>query len=334
MGALLDVAALVFPGWANKPPRVHWGTYFKLVARYIDAMVEFADEARLAGMPGQLELQGVPNLGETFLSVDALKHIGSDRMVIQGLAESYGAYAARLRRYREDWARAGIVFGLLDAVAGVLDAPGQTPPRLRLVSTKGTEATWFTREPDGTVRKQSSSGIGFYLAPDGTSGIDAAAAHTWDWDSVTVPPPPDQGDDTRAWLIIEWPTCGPYLTDTDHTGADPGLAGDGWNDLTHGSYNGLPDAGTCGTNASIQMVESVRGTVEQRRCAGYLVAYIIVAPASAAAFKPDGSSAGPNAYPNGKWGYCSTYDVASNSRIPARFDGARYWPGAPGGRAP
>ena len=330
MAGLLDLIKLVGPGWAFHAPRTHWGEYLQLMGAVADAFQEMAEDAHLAALPGQVELDGVPNLGG-FYAVDALEYIGRDLGIPRGLAESTGAYALRLRRAVDTWQLGGTAWGLLDSVTGILDAPGQTPPLLRLVTSGGN---WYTRQVDGTRRLQTVAGDGFAIAPSGTITADATAAHPWDWDGSTVPPTPDHGDGTRSWLIIEWPAAGPYLAATDHTFADPGVVGDGWNDPPHGGYEGSPDAGTIGTNAPVQLVELVRSVVETQRASGYLVAYIIIVPASAAAFKPDGTSVGPDAYPDGHWGYCSEYDTASQSRIPSRFATAEYWPGAPGGRAP
>ncbi len=320
---LLGIAKTIFPGWANRAPRTHWGGYFQAVAMLVDAVVGIIEEARFAGMPGQLELDGVPNLGG-FWSVDALKYIGEDRMVIRGLKESAGAYALRLRRWRDDWSRSGTAFGLLESVRGVLDAPGQVPCVLRLVTAGGD---WYTLEANGDMLFQTVAGVGFLYSPSaGTCTLDTTAAQPWDWDSTSDPPPDDQDDGTRCFIIIYWPTAGGLLTDTDHTFDDPGVVADGWNDLTHGSYTGGPDAGTIGANAPFQLVESILGTIRQRRTAGFRCAYVAVT-GDATAFLPDGTSPGPNAYPDGTWAWCSAYDPMSNTRIPTRFAGAEYWAG-------
>lgn len=330
MAGLVDLIKLVGPGWAFRAPRLHWGQYLQLVGAVVDALQELAEDAHLAALPGQVELDGVPNLGG-FYSVDALDFIGRDLGIPRGLAESAGAYALRLRRAVDSWQLGGTAWGILDSLAGVLDAPGQTPPRLRLVTREGW---WYTRESDGTRRLQTPLADGFVIAPDGTVTADATVAHAFDWSSNSFPQAPNQADGTRSWIIVEWPTSGPYLTDTDHLYEDPGRCGDGWDDLTHGGYEGSPNAGTVGTNAPIQLVELMRHAVELQRASGFLVAYFIVVRASDAQFKPDGSSIGTNAYPDGQWDYCSKYDAATQSRVPSRNPLAEYWPAAPGGRAP
>lgn len=324
---LYDIARSVFAGWINDPARAHWGRYIDVMALTVDVLVELVDEVVTASRPGQVELDGVPNLGG-YWSVDALKFIGEDRLVFRGLAETSGHYAERLRKYRDNWRLAGTVVGLLDELAGALTWSGGGPPLLRMVSSAGV---WWTREPDGTYRMQTTTGKGFSLDPDGTCAPDTTTAHAWDWDSASDPAPPDQGDGTRGTLLVYAPAAYPYLTDDDDTCADPGVVGDGWNDPV-GGYEGSPWAGTVGTNAPISLVENVRAVVQQRRAAGYLIPWIAICfdPNS---FKPNGTSTGTNAYPDGHWGYSSKYDSGTNTMVPSRLATAEYWPSEPGGIA-
>jgi len=323
MGAFADIIAKVFPGWAQRAPRSHWGQWLELLALHFDAQIEIVNEARLAEMPGQVDSTIAPNLGG-FISVDALQVIGRDRRRPRGLANSTPQYAQNLRTWLDDFRRCATPFGLLDELARILRAPGQDDPLLRCVTGRGA---WYTRHPDGTWRYNSTDGDGWYLEPDGTSGADATVAHQWNWDSTSKPVPADQNDNTRVWIIIYPPAASPYLTQDDDTFADPGVYGDGWDD-PNGGYENSPDAGTFGTNAPYQLVEMVRGTVLEWRAGGFRCPWIIIAfdPDS---FRPNGTSTGSQtAYPDGNWAWHTKYDAGTNTQIPARLTTAEYWKGA------
>ena len=240
---LYDVARQAFTGWINLPSRSHWGVYIDTVALMIDAMVELVEEGTTAAIPGQVDVEGIPNLGG-FWSVDALPYIGEDRMVVRGLAESDAAYALRLRRYRDDWRLAGTAFGLLDQVAGVLTTTGDPAPLLRIFTTTGR---WYTRHPDGTFRYQTAAGDGFYISPDGTAGWDSTVAVVCDWDSLASPHPPGWNDPTRFFLVIYCPTNIPYL-------ATIAVVLGYWRLVVEG--RGTPDAAPIGTCAPIPPVET------------------------------------------------------------------------------
>lgn len=327
MALFVDLIKLVSAAWANRAPRLHWGTWLDVQALLHDAFAEAVEETRLAGMPGQVDDDIAPNLGD-FHSVDALWLIGRDRRIQRGLAETSAAYALRLRRWLDSWSASGTVLGVLDALAGAVDAPGQTPPMIRIFNLHGD---WWTRESDGTIVYQNSTGTGWrYSRADGTLTPDTTAAVVADWDSATDPPPGDQGDPTRFYAVIYTPAASPYLTATDGVFGDPGVIDDGYNDFTHGTYSGSPDAGTVGTNAPHQLLERLRGAVESQRAAGFKCAYFILAfdPSS---FNPDGSS---TYYPGGTWGHHTTYSSFLKRRLIARDPTAEYCPATPGGRAP
>jgi hypothetical protein len=94
----------------------------------------------------------------------ALSALGRDRVLRRGLAEVDASFAARLVRWRTDWRTAGSNWSLLDQLAGYFSP---APPRMRVVSSNGTSAIWYTREPDGT------------------RALHIATPSNWDWDGTT-----------------------------------------------------------------------------------------------------------------------------------------------------
>lgn len=298
---------------------------FGAFAGLLDAAVEGVYEARKAALPGQVDLPGVEGLGG-FDVVDALPYIGRDRGIAQGPAELPWDYAAELRGWRESKARAGTPAEILSQLAAVLGPDLSTP--LRIFDLHGN---WWTRDSDGTISWINADGAGLTFGTDGSITPDATVAPIPDWDSVTDPPTGDQGDVTRWFVVIYPPAAGPYLTDTDHTFLDPGLVDDGWDNLTVSTYADSPDAGTVGTNANIQLVETVRGALNAWGTPGNNPAYVIVS-FDITAFDP--TQASPVYPDDGTWGHHTKYDAGTNSRIIARFEDAEYWPGAPGGEAP
>lgn len=325
MTIFADAIGWLSAQWTRRGPRAHWGAYLDVIAATFDALVELADEARQAALPGQVGDDIAPNLGG-FWSVDALPMIGRDRLIRQGLAETPADYAARLRRWRDAWSTSGACFGLLDQLAGVLSAPGQAAPVLRIVNGAGR---WWTRESNGTFRFNTPAGDGFYFTPAGEAGLDTTAAHAWDWDSTTDPAPEDAGDPSRHWIIVYPPAAGEYLTSD---GGAPGsvVVDAAWDHRLFGGYGGSPWAATCGSNAPISLLESIRGVVAEWRAAGFRCAYVIFA-FDADAFAPDGSSTGDNPYPDGSWGHHTRHNTTTNEQEIARFADAEYCPAAPGG---
>ena len=335
--SILDRLGALVPGWMLDVARQHYTQLMAGPGLMLDAMTEVVIEGRLAAMPGQKIGPGIIEAGG-FDSFDALPLIARDRLVCQGLTETPFQLAARLRTYEDDWTHAGTAFGLLDELARAL---GPSPPLMRIVTSGGA---WYTREQDGTYLYQTVAGTGFSLDAQGNATHDTTVAHAWYWDGITLPAPPDKSDFSRAWLILYPPVSVPYLTTTDGTAMDPGRAGDLWNDPTADvEVIGQPSivnpwAGTCGSNAPLCLVELIRSVIQQRGCAGFRMAWIVVA-FDATQFAPDGSSTLPGgvagtAYPDGLWGWHTKYDSGTNSQIVARNATAEYWPGTPGGILP
>ena len=320
----------LLPGWMTKAPRRAMGLLMSGFAAMQDGFAEIVVQARLAAIPGQVNLPGVPGLGG-FDSCDALTMIARDRAVVEPLNVTPWDLAAMCRSWLDDAANQTGPFGVLDALAQQL---GPTPPRMRLVTDNGTISSWYTREPDGARYLTRSDGAGFYLFPDGISAPDPTVAARFDWSSQNSNPATgDWNDHGRFFLILYAPFS--LCTATDGTFQDWGTVGD--LAATPGSpcAPGSPWAGTIGTNAPVELIERLRAVIVHRRAAGNPCAWIIVAfdPAS---FNPDGSSPAPaigSAYPNGWWGFPSRYDSGTNTMIQTRNGTAEYWPGAPGGWA-
>jgi hypothetical protein len=306
MTPLTSYVEQVLPGWMRKPSREHWVALMVLLAAGLDALVDGANDGRSADMPGQNDQPGGDGMN-AFSSTDALPFMGRDRRIVGGLVEHPADYAERLRKWLDSWRRAATPFGVLEQLAGVL---GPNPPRLRLVNPYGS---WWTREPDGTFRLQTHLGNGFVLNPDGTTAPDTTIASPWDWDSLSNPPPPDQGDMGRGWIIIYAPCNLPYLKSIE------GQWGDGK------SKYGDPDK-VIGTSATSPHVELVRGLINEWRTAGIRLSHIIVAydPTS---FDPS-FAAGHAGMPDGHWG--NHGKIVAGVRVRARNPTARYTRGVAG----
>lgn len=314
------------PRWMLDTPRVAFSQLMATFASLGDGMVEGVLDARFAWLPGQLDVPG----GNGFDNFDALSRIGRDRAIRQGYFESPFEYAARLRVWLSEWARSATPFELLNQLAAILSP---NPPRLVII-TSGS--SWYVRHPDGTFQTyvQTVNGVtaGFTYDPaTGDLGGSFSPPHVWVWDASSLPPPLDQNDSSRWWLVIDCPCNLPFLASDDHTFDDPGVVSDGWNDLTHGGYELSPDAGTVGLSAPWKLIELARVTVYEWRAAGLKCAYLI-ANFDPTAFQPLADSS-PSSVPDGTWGWHTRYDVGSNTQVVARFQGAEYIPGTPGGGA-
>ncbi len=334
MGLLTDLAQKV-PRWMVTAPRAAFLTLMAGPAALVNGIGEIVYQARIASLPGQIRQPGIPGLGG-FDSVDALFYIARDRRVFPAqvfglpwVTEKPWQLAERLRNWRDDWVNNVGAFGLLTQIAYAL-VP--TVPVLRCVQVGGMVfpiTSWFTRHTDGSFLLQRSDTFGFSYNPaTGALAADTTAAQQWDWDSHNDVISPDQSDFNRCWIISYVPAGSPYLTTTDATFADPGTAGDAWNDPT-AQVDGQPTAGTVGTNAPLGFVTLVQNIIVQRETAGAPVLRFIVA-FDAASFNPDGSSAAGSslsAYPNGRWGWDSSWDSGTNHEIVTRLQTARYWLG-------
>jgi hypothetical protein len=307
--ALMDYIENVVPAWMRQTPFAHWLDYAFTIAAGLDAMIDGVLDAAKSDMPGQTDLPGGYS---EFASVDALPLIGRDRRIEQGLLESPGEYAGRLRRYQELWRRSGTPLAMLEQLAGILSP---NAPRLRIVTASGV---WYTREEDGTFRMQNSSGTGFALAPDGTITAETGHAHPWDWDSLS-PGALGQNDPGRLWVIIYCPCNAPYLAATE------GHFGDGeshWGDFQR----------VIGTSQTSPHVELVRKVLRDWRAAGIYVSHILYAfdPSS---FDPLTPGPYPAAgMPDGHWGHHSKFATVAGvlTRVPSRLQTARYGRGTAG----
>jgi hypothetical protein len=185
---------------------------------------------------------------------------------------------------------------------------------MRIVSARGQ---WWTREPDGTYRLDRQDGHGFTLTPAGVWTQNPNVPPLWDWDSTSVPPPPDQDDPFRIWLIIYAPCNLPHLK------GDEGTFGDG--KAVYG-----PD-GVIGCDSHIEWINLVRGVAHDFRPAGMLLSHILLAY-DADSFDPEVASptvppgATYTALPDGNWGWHGKPAVIDgiSTRVRARLATARY----------
>jgi hypothetical protein len=307
---LSTIIERVVPGWMRLKPYEHWLGLAFTIAAGLDALMDAAFDATLSDMPGQVDQPNGAGY-DAFSSIDALPLIGRDRRIAAGFEEPPDVYAAELRAFRESWRRSATAFEFLDQVAAILSP---TPPRLRIVSALGQ---WWTRETDGTYRLDRQDGQGFTLSPTGVWTLNSNVPPLWDWDSTSVPPPPDQGDDLRTWLIIYAPCNLPHLK------GDEGTFGDG--KAVYG-----PD-GVIGCNSSLAWINLIRGVAADFRPAGVLLSHIILAldpdsfdPTVASPTVPPGSTY--TALPDGNWGWHSKPAIVGGVlvRVRGRLPTARY----------
>jgi hypothetical protein len=319
--ALTDFVDRVVPSWAKGSSRQHWWGVFRTAAVLIDGLIEGVFQGRKAGMANAVDLPGVAAYGG-FEDVKSLDYLGEDVGVLHGLTEAPPDYAYRIRHAMDatqGWGAAGLVQGLLEQLAGVL---GPNPPVMRIFQLSGGD--WWTRLQDGTYILQRADGTGRRYNTDGTTTPDATMAVVVDWDSASLPAPPDQGFAGRWGLILYAPIDTPYGTALDTPFTAPGLFGDAWNDPTQ-PPSPSPWQGCIGTNTPIVLVNLIKSVVAQRATAGLNCAWIVFAT-DGTSFNPDGSSTGTNAYPtNGLWAWHTYYDAGTNTQKPARLATAEYW---------
>ncbi len=302
----LEAAA---PSWMVGAYRATMAPLMATVAVTLDAMKELVDQARMGWLPGQLDVPG----GNGFDNYDALPLILRDRALRAGLLETPYSQADRARRWLEEWARSATPMELLNQLAAVL---GPDPPELLIVNGSGV---WWLRETDGTITQFTTGGTGLVYDPvSGDVGAVSTHAHTWDWDSSSLPAPPGKGDATRFWLIIRCPSNGVYLASVLGTCGDGHVCG--------ADLNG-PDEITLGTCAPQKHVELRRAVIREWRAAGFRCSHMIEAfdPAS---FQPNGSS---GLYPDGTWGWPAK--LVGSVMTPTRDLTARYGRAEPGGVA-
>ena len=298
--ALSDYLDKVVPAWMRRAPSDHWYGLALTISAVFDAMLDGILDGAFADMPGQTE--GSDEFGST----DALHFIGRDARIPRGFNETVPDYASRLRDPYAYHRGAGTAWGMLHAMRAIL---GPNPPKLRLVNALGT---WWTLDADGTFTFNPHDGYGFSRSPAGVFTFDGLNAFLWDWDSASVPPPPDQNDPGRGWFIIYAPCDGKYLAKTEGK----------WGDKKskYGDFQKV-----VGTDSTSPHVELRRGIANTMRTAGVKLSHIIIA------FDPDSfdpaSPAGTVGMPDGTWGHRSklaTLFGGKRVRRLARLQSARY----------
>lgn len=129
-----------------------------------------------------------------FAPDDAVPRIGQDRRIVRGFDEPRASYNVRLKRWLDDWQKAGS----RRAIAAQLQ--GWLTPHAPLVRVVNATATWTSRASDGTVTERIT-----WPSPN------------WDWDSR-------ESLWSRVFVLIYPPTD---LWETDGEWGDPGTWGDG-----------------------------------------------------------------------------------------------------------
>ena len=330
--ALSDIVDAITPPWAKKRPWT-WAL-FRWMAVSLDAFTEVVFQGFKAGLPNAVDVPGCPAWGGFESNVETLAMIARDENVLQGLMENPLDLAYRLR-HAQDADQGGYPAGgvrqMLAQLAGIL---GPTPPLMRIVNGHGD---WWTRFQDGHLEYMTVTGLGVTYFLDGSTMPCLIPAQPWDWDSATVPAPPDQNYAGRWWLILYAPLNTPYGTLILPWTCNSGMVcGCNWNAIQTGnpSYPGAvyPWGATCGTNSPSALVSLVTFLVSQRQSCGFNNNQIIIA-GDPLSFAPDGSSviqAGDtvsrSAYPDGTWGQ-DTIWLSSNEQVPSRLASAVYWLG-------
>lgn len=151
-------------GWRNSitelaPPWLRGGRGEKMLRSFgllVDAFYEAALQAWESHMPGL----GTPT---------ALQWTGRDRQILRGPDEPAASYSVRLRRWLDDWPRAGSSWGVLAQLAGYLT------PHSVLLRHVDNSGNWYRNE-------------------GGVETFDGALAN-WDWDGT-----PDAW--SRFWVIL------------------------------------------------------------------------------------------------------------------------------------
>lgn len=293
----------------------HWRRFMRAGLRVVDKAHDDIVSARLAAMPGQVQV-GTGFGG--FDTIDALATIGRDRGILRGKREAPDLIAARLRDWHAARRSAGTSPGLLFALRSVL-AP--LPARVRLVKggPASTDGAWWTLDDDGLRYQDSESRGMFWPADGGPPEPDSLAAAGWDWDSRDWPGS-ENPDPSRTWAIVYAPAGGPDLASIEGT-FDDGLSQYG------DAEAGTGDKLTIGTTATAGYVEAARATVAAFKPAGVIVPHIIVT-FDLDAFHPDPGVT--SASPDGNWkhhGKIVPDGSGGYDRVRARYDGARYWIG-------
>lgn len=156
MAGFRDLLAQIAPPWLSRK----WGERFLYAhGLIIDGLVEHALQAMKARFPDK-----GPD--------EALSVIGRDRRIRRGFSESADSYRVRLKRWLDDWRRAGSPFAILSQIRAYLTG---YDVRIRYVNDRGT---WITLDPDGTFHVRKLFG-------------------NWDWDGQFP-----ATAKTRFWIII------------------------------------------------------------------------------------------------------------------------------------
>ena len=218
MTAHADMAAAISPPWL----RGYVGSrlMYALTAP-LDALAEWCFQ----GVKARFPLVGTPT---------ALGAIGRDRGLLRGPHESTEAFAARCVTWLDAWKHAGSSYALMDQLAGFFSP---IPPVMRVVSSNGTSAIWYTRNADGSRALH----------------VETPTNFNWDGAGVTMK--------ARIFVVVYCGAGNPYTT------------GGEWSD---GSRT-WGDGGTVGTSALPTDSDGFISVIDQWTAAHALCSWAIFA---------------------------------------------------------
>lgn len=197
--------------------------------------------------------QGIKARFPLVCTPSALGAVGRDRGLRRGPRESAAAFAARCLTWLDAWKHAGSSFALLDQLAGFFSP---VAPVMRVVSSNGTSAIWYTRNADGS------------------RSIHVETPTNFNWDGAGVE------KRTRTFLVVYCGASNPYTT------------GGKWGD----GSRAWGDGGTVGTSALPLDSDGFIGVVEDWTAAHVLTLWAIFAfdPTSFNPTTPAGTAGMPD----------------------------------------
>jgi hypothetical protein len=177
---LADMAAEISPPWLKGPvgSRLVYALTMPL-----DALTALCFQ----GVKARFPLVGTPT---------ALGAVGRDRGLRRGPNESAAAFAARCLSWLDAWKHAGSSYALLDQLAGFFSP---NAPLMRVVSSNGASAIWYTRNADGSRALHVETPTNFNWDGAGASKRTRFFVIVYDVAGNPYNLGGEWGDGSRAW---------------------------------------------------------------------------------------------------------------------------------------